>query len=132
MASQLELLHIIFHFHKDILYSSLLCASFPLAGLSQLLSLYLLNQLFIPSPKGLSLIISRLNFISGNWIHSWSRNIVHWRYYNTLIITWVDGKFEGDRFPVPRNQNAIHVVVNRVWIASPWGRQYLYFYTLGL
>lgn len=50
----------------------------------------------------------------------------------TTVCSWVGGKVEDDRFPVPRNYNAFHRMVTRVGIASPWGEQYLYLFILGL
>lgn len=116
-ASQLELLNIIVHSCKDTLHSCLpwvpfLCASRQAQAVSPTQSLP--DQLLILSPL-LSLLISRLNLISGNWIPSWRWKTALQRSHNCSLLL---GGYSSWRWRISElwNHHAVRLRATRVEI----------------
>lgn len=116
-ASQLELLNIIVHSCKDTLHSCLpwvpfLCASRQAQAVSPTQSLP--DQLLILSPL-LSLLISRLNLISGNWIPSWRWETALQRSHNCSLLL---GGYSSWRWRISElwNHHAVRLRATRVEI----------------
>lgn len=132
-ASQLERLNIIVHFCKDTLHGCLprvpfLCASCRAQAASP--TQFLPDQLLI-FPLLLSLIISRLNLISGNWIPSWRWKTAPQRSHNCSLLL---GGYSSWRWQISVlwNQHTVRLRAPGVKITCSWGEQYLHPFTYGI